>query len=315
MIESVVHRFQKFRQQSPIVDVLMWGVVLTLGVFFGQYLDMFKAWIWNLLPITIGSLTRAWWLAFGFTVGASLLAWVFAVLIGFGLGVVAAAARVSVGPEVRLRRWLGISVDVAYRFIYIIPFVLTANIAYNITFTWQDNYGLPQWFSGVAMVIVAGAALGGYKVFIAIYGAVSEAKLDSILLSRSLFAALHPGHPHALGFRESVKLVLRLRDCEIAGFTRALEDSFHLSLVAVMIVESILPAFYENFVRGTGSYSDYFGGVGRMIMTAQQSLTPRLISGILWLVLIFDGIVIAIIRGVSSHRWHKHYHQERREVA
>jgi len=314
-MERVVSLVRRFRQSSPIFDVLVWSVVLGLGLFFGQYVDQVKAWFWNLFPITIGSLNSAWWRAFGFTVLASLSAWVFAVLIGYGLGVLAAAARVSGGPDLKLRRGLGISVDVVYRFLYIIPFVLTANIAYNITFTWQDSYDLPQWLTGVAMIIVAGAALGGYKVFIAIYSAVSEAKLDSIVLTRSLFAGTDRGHPDALSFRESVKLVLRLRDCEIAGFTRALEDAFHLSLVAVMIVESILPAFYENFVQGSGAYSNYFGGVGRMIITAQQSLTPRHISGILWLVLLFDGIVVAMIRAGCTHRWHKHYHQQRKEVA
>ena len=52
-----------------------------------------------------------------------------------------------------------------------------------------------------------------------------------------------------------------------------------------------------------------------MVVAAQQSLTPRHISGILWLVLIFDGLAINMIRSYCHRRWHKHYHQQHKEVA
>lgn len=315
MIGSLWNSVRNLRTQSPLVQVILYCCLLTVAIFLGQYIDPLKAQLWNILPITIGSLSHEWWRAFCFTAGATLVAWIAAVVIGYALAVFVAAAKLSASPEDSIRRGVSVSVDVMYRFIYIVPFVITANIAYNMTFTWQHFHEYPRWISGVAMVLVAGASLGGYKVFISIFGAVTDAKLDSVLLTKSLFCAPHSRNSNALSFRQSITIVLRLRDCEIAGFTRALEDAFHLSLVAVMIVESVLPAFYEHFVPSTASFSNYFGGLGRMIVSAQQSLTPRHVSGVLWLVLIFDGIAIGLIRVLCSHRWHKHYHQQRKENA
>jgi len=315
MIRHALTVISNFRKKHPIFDAFVWASLLACATYIGGYSDYFKAWLWNLLPITIGGLDANWWRAFGFTICASLVAWGLGAGIGYALGVFAAAARVSIGPEIKMRRWFGISIDVFYRFLYIIPFVLTANITYNIAFAWQDKFGAPRCVSGIAMILVAGAALGGYRVFIAVYSSVSEAKFESVVLSRSLFSQGRRDGSRVLGLRQSIGLVLRLRDCEILMFSRSLEDAFHLSIVAVMIVESILPAFYENFLPQSGFSPAYFGGVGRMVINAQQSLNPRQISGILWLVLIYDGIVTAIIRAGCAYFWHRYYHQQQKEVA
>ena len=147
---NVPASFMRWRQQNQGLYFAIYASSAAVFYIIGKYTDSIRAWFWDFLPITIGSLSADWWRAFGFTVVASVIAWFFAVTLGYFLGVSAGTARVAITPDFGLRRWMGISLDVAYRSLYVIPFVLTATIAYNITFSWgfSKTYPLPRLDGG-----------------------------------------------------------------------------------------------------------------------------------------------------------------------
>ncbi|MBI5934743.1 MAG: hypothetical protein HY867_13640 [Chloroflexi bacterium] len=315
MMTSFFAFIKERRQKNPYLDVVLWGITLAVGCVVGKYTDFIKDWYFNFLPTSIMALDANWWRAFAFTVSASLLAWFFALFFGYIIGLISAVARLSTGPELKIHQLIGTSIHSLYRILYLIPFVLTATITYNLAYSGEQSGYLPRWGTGLIMIAVAGIALGGYRVFMALYGAVADAKLDSIALSRSLFCGATLFLPRRLPFYQKLRLVLRLRDCEITLFSRSLDEAFHLSIVAIMILEAVLSVIYEKFFPSTRGAQDYVGGVGHMIVIAQQSLNPRQIFGILWLILIFDGIVAALIRWITVRVWHRHYQRRDKEVA
>lgn len=305
---EIKQRFKKARDQYPILSAVLWTSFLGVNILVGQTLDPVKNWLYDLLPFSVGALDSTWWTAFGLTAASALAAWLFSVVFGYLTALVAAAGRLASIGKNGAWKWLRFPTPTLYRWVYVIPFVLTVNIAYNVLFFCQDRLGFPQWLVGVLVIVTAGAALGGYKVFHAVFhAAVGSAKFDGLVLSRTLYSSGEVAPSRSLTWGEGVRLAVRLRDCEIQSFASGIEDAFHLSLVAVMIVESILPAFYENIFPQGGASVPAFGGVGRLVISAQQSLTPQMTSGILWLVVIYDGIFTALIRFGCRQRWHRFY--------
>jgi hypothetical protein len=67
----------------------------------------------------------------------------------------------------------------------------------------------------------------------------------------------------------------------------------------------IIPNFYEHFSPGT--YQPYYGGIGRMIINAQQSLSWEQIFGILWVVGLWDWFITQLITSWNYYVRDRHY--------
>lgn len=310
--------------------LIVWAV--TLFAFWGldETLSAPKHWVFQLLPGSIFRLGPKYWIALLLTLATSLLAWLVAVCGGFLLGITASVAVVDRPESSASWNNIGRHLDHLADWVYVIPFVLTV----SLTWTAVEVAGLPEPLVLVALVTVAGMALGGYNVHKSIFGAVCDAKLDNRYLVNSLFEeetwwgtraweaarkALHfrgqapaaPGRVEArlgrLHLVTKIRRVLRLRDCEIESFARSLKIAFHLSIVAVMIFESVLPSVYEMIWPQSGVATPWLGGAGRLVLSASQEHQFQDIAGVIWVVLVFDTIVVTLVDFVVDRAWLRYY--------
>ncbi|MBZ5589777.1 MAG: hypothetical protein LAO05_14570 [Acidobacteriia bacterium] len=164
------------------------------------------------------------------------------------------------------------------------------------------DYGMPKWLVSMAMVSVTGLALAGYTVYKCVVTAVVFAGDEHLFLAESLFI---PGRALRVLRRARVRLVQvrRLRDFDIAVFAEALRRAFHLAVVSIVILETVTPAFYELVLPQGGVDKPWLGGVGKVVLRAQQTSNFELIAGCIWCVLFFDWIVVSIIDATLWRRW------------
>ena len=132
----------------------------------------------------------------------------------------------------------------AIRAFYIIPFVLTVSLFNALISTFVTQHDWPQWFLVIGLIVVSGLALGGYQVYRSVFESVTKAKTDSRVLTESLFYL--PEHKSPTSILWRFFRVSKLHDCEIQSLWSALELALHLSIVSVMIVEAVVPSFYEG---------------------------------------------------------------------
>jgi hypothetical protein len=151
------------------------------------------------------------------------------------------------------------------------------------------------------MVIVAGMALGGYHVYKSVFDAVSGAHPEAKQLTNSLY------FPGSGGFFAAFKKAHRFRDFQINSFCTALRAAFHLAVVAIMIVETITPRFYELIWPSGGIMAGWTQGAGRLILSAQNSYQYVVIAGCIWAVLFFDAICTGILDLALQRRFLRYY--------
>jgi hypothetical protein len=286
----------------PIIKVFaalaLTGIVGKLFSFFGPPVPLF--------PNSVFSLDLNWWYAMAFTGVASILVYFIALSIGYIVGMLAGIAYLS-GEFIGIKTIrISLPFHVIYNFLYITPFAITASITYTLAFKLR----LRLISTGILLLIVAAISLPGYKIFKSIYSAISSAKEDNKYLCESLFIPTISNWSRRIippRIRKMWILARRLRDCEYQSFNESTIDAFHLSVISVVIIEMIVPNFYEYFFPSV-SYQPYYGGVGRMIINAQQSLTWEQIFGILWVLLLWDWFCTQIIT-IVNYRLRDRYYQ------
>lgn len=287
-------------------QLIVWSTILVASILLGKLLDVGRDALLIILPTSITTLDGNWIRAIAITCSAALVAWLAGAIVGHYLGLFAAAAKLSTSTEGVIKRYLGASVNQLYEFAFIIPFVISVSALYAIGVRMHIAYGFPRWLVAILLIMAAGAILGGHQVFKSVYSSTAKATPEAIALSRSL---LNAPSVHQSFFRRTIanfRTARRLRDFRIRDYTESLAQAFHLSLVAVIIIETVTPMFYEHFAHQSGAVKEYLGGVGRMILQAQESLRAEQIAGVLWLILIIDMIITHVIELASSLRWLSH---------
>ncbi len=283
-----------------ILGVLM--LITSLFDFLLKYPDSFIA---QILPNSVARLSVEQFKGLGITFASSLFAWFTAMCIGYLTGMLSACAVVDKKTWPIIRK-LGKAVDRFYEVIWVVPFVLTINLAYAIGMRMHIDDGMPRVFVGLLLIAVCGIVLGGFRVYRSVYHAVNDAKDEDRYLISSLYSPFNHRRPFNGFFKVWIR-ASRLRDCEIRQFRDALITSFFLSLVAVMILEMVTPSVYEWFFPQSGISPKWLGGVGRQILEAQQNYSYDKIAGFIWIVIFLTWCVSYFVHSATNHFWIKYY--------
>jgi len=298
--------------------LVLWALVAAASLAIGNFVDPYKNLLWALLPTTLFHLESGWWAALGMTACAAIAAWLCACVVGYTLGLAAAALQSSQGTANIVKRIAGRSLDQVYRYLYIVPFVLIVSISFGVFYplcvdTVSSKAFLPKWCLWAWMVFASGVTLGGYRVFRAVFASVQRAKWESEVLVHGLHT------PRSRSWvvnrlRPHMSRVLRLTDCDIASLAEAIEQAFLLAVVAIMVVEAVIPGIHEYLAPQRGSLPDWARGAGGLVVRQQANLQIAQVSGVLWAVIIFDTIMLHAISLMTSGLWMRHYHRSDEEA-
>lgn len=265
-----------------------------------------KAWFLQLSPLSVYKLTSDSWLGLLVTLSSSVLAFFFGVMGGYIFGLVASSAVID-GAKYRWFYGIGRNLDRFYDGLYVIPIVLTLSLFYASSLSFTLNYNLPQWPIVIVMIALSGMTLGGYNVYKAVYEAATNPKRESRVLTNSLFFAQEQVKPWLRMVLWRLIRVKKLRDCENHSFCESIIRAFHLSIVAIVILESIVPGFYELMYQQAGIVRPWLGGVGKLIQTARANNEFQTIAGCIWMVLAFDMACIWLLERLIRRRWRRYY--------
>jgi hypothetical protein len=283
-----------------------WAITLFLFWVLQNIKQLPEQWFYAISPGSLFQLGRGDWLALMVSFATSLFIWGAGILIGYTSALLAGGALILRGGQSRFRG-VAMFINQAYDTIYVVPLVLTVGCTYAAADAGRRQIAAPKPFEWLAIMVVAGAALGGFQIYRAIYSSVINAKSDS----RYLIASLDFQDRHRFGgmnrYRQALANVLRLRDCEIAGYCDAVERALHLSIVTVMIVETVIPMVHEFLLPSAGQTANWRGGAGYVVMMASQSGDMERIAGIVWAVLLFDHLVVTLFSAASRRLWLTHY--------
>ena len=293
---------------SKFKTLLIWALTTLALMLVDNILAYPQNWIWKILPSTIFRLNKDLILGLLVTFTTSFMAWVSAVLFGSLLGFGTAAVVLYRGKS-KATQHIGFLIDKIYDSIYIIPFVLTIGLSYAIAMTLHLNFAFPRFGVALILIFVAGLALGGYHVYKGVYEAVYHSKKETDYLVQSLYSPYERA-----GLWNSVRYYLHkarlYRDCEILTFCQGIERALYLAVVAVMIVEAVVPHFYEYIYPQKGAVKPWLGGIGRQIIDAQNAYQFELISGCIWAVIFFSWALMALADAKMQKYWLVYYKEK-----
>jgi len=292
--------------KDRLPQLVYWAGTLVVLYIVEKVLDQPKTWVFQIFPTSIFRLTIDHWLGLALTFAAALVAWALGSTLAYytgvfvGVGVIGHQRNPSVLQTVQ---HLNKVIDA----LYVVPFVLTVALCYAAAMVFYTKYGMPAPLVVAALVLLSGVALGGYHVFKSVYNSVISAKQENSYLVNSLYDSSQGTDTVWRRWLQDMSIVRRLRDCEIHSFCASLPTAFHLSVVSVIIVETVTPSFYELLFPQAGIAQAWAGGVGRQILKAQNDYAFQVVAGCIWVVLILDAIITTLIQGYLKHRWLKHY--------
>jgi len=289
-----------FRANSPFLQFFCFVFLILILTFLEFLIPVIEI---PIMPSSIFKLSSEWYKAFALTSLATFCVYFLSLVIGHLAGGLAGVLYLA-SKKSSILKAFPVLITFFYQFVYVIPFSITIVISYSAFYLVFDIFweGVnPQGlFVGLFMLLVGATVLPGYRVFRAIYLAVSQAKEDNLHLVLSLYT---PGKQE---FLKKIKQVFRLRDFEIAQYHESLTDAFNLSLISVVITEMVLTNFYENFFPRV-EYEIFLGGIGRMGLNAQQALSWNLIFGILWLLILLNWGTTKLIEWLNLILRGRHY--------
>lgn len=262
-------------------------------------------WLYKISPGSVFQLHTDDLKALGVTFATAVFAWASGAIVGYLAALFAAGTMLVKSGNSRLRAF-GITVNQIFETAYVVPLVLTVGCAFSFADGVRREVDSPKPLVWLMVVVIGGTALGGYSVYRSMFKAVTEARGDSRYLIASLDFQQNDGR--ALGrYRQAFADVLRLRDCEILGYCDNLERALHLSIVTVMIIETVIPNIHELLFPSTGQLTEWLGGAGYIVVRAKNFGDPGRIAGLVWAVLIFDHLAVTALGIVTRSRWLRHY--------
>jgi hypothetical protein len=265
------------------------------------------------LPNTAWTVVKHYWSAALMTAAGAVVAFTGAICVGWFMGLCGAgsylASMQQTGWSGKSARRTANAIFQIYNLIYLIPFVLTVTLTQSIM---TDVVGGVR---ALFLLLLAGVALGGYQIFLSFYSSVAKAEavdldlVDGILNRQFRWKWFNRIANWRFVRTAAINLssARRLRDCNIQGFSEAIERAWHLSIVAVMIVESLIGSFYEFLLPEGGRYIDWKSGLGGLVLSNIGQMEPRIQIGCIWIILVIDWIGSEIIRSVTKSRWLKYY--------
>jgi len=281
--------------------VSYWALFLLISGLLNELFKSPKQILAQITPMSLFQLELDTWKAFSLTFSASIISWIIGIAIGRFFGFLAASTSMSKKSNYELTS-IGKVINRIAEWIYVIPFVLTTTFTYALVLVIQTKYGLPKYVSFFSLVAISGIALGGFHIYKSVVDAVVNANQKDRLLIESLFFKRKKKF-----IKRHSSYIKRLHDCRIHHYCSSLQLAFHLSIVAIMIVETITPSFYELLWPSSGAIEDWKLGAGRLIIQAQNSGHYEIIAGCIWAVLLFDTIFISILNSFTHKSWLKHY--------
>jgi hypothetical protein len=294
----------RFRDLPAGLRWLRWVGVVSLFGIVEKITHEPRLWIAQLTPMSLFRLDLNTWIGLLLTFAGSLVAWVIGLAVGWALGIGVAALTVEEVAQKDIKA-LAYHIDNLFDALWVVPLVLTLGLASGFGLYLQTELGLKSWIVAIGLLGISGVVLGGYGVYKSIYAATTSAKQDSLLLTQSLF--FRPRGKTQSRAARRVRLVVSLRDCEINSFCEALPRAFHLAIVAVMILEVVVPYFYERIFPSSGAVQAWASGAGYQVLHGQQQVQIQTIAGVIWAVFIFDRLAVALLDEVIELRWLRHY--------
>lgn len=281
--------------------ITIWAIILIATGWLDILLNRPKQFIAQISPMSLFRLPLDYIKALGLTFSTSFVAWILGIVIGYLFGYFAASTALNNKKDLNLSSF-GKLIEKLFEWIYIIPFVLTTSFAYALVQKLHVNYGFPKIFSFFSMAAVAGVALGGYHIFKSIIDSVQNAKINDYLLTESLH------FEQKLKFFNNPRMkIKKLLDCRIHAYCSSLRIAFHLSIVAVMIVEALTPHIYEFLWPSSGIVADWTNGLGRLITTSRNKYDYDVMAGSIWAVLLLDSFFVHILDIILKQKWLKYY--------
>jgi len=251
---------------------------------------------------SIFALSKQHWIGLAFTCAAAMLACVTAWVGGNAIGYLAGALATTDGKGFRAT---GHGVNALYDLIYIIPVVLTLSLTISVVMK-DLSAGDSRAFIAIIAVMAAGLFLGGYQIYEAVFSAVTNPKEANKFLVESLYFKKR-GEGTVANIHERFLMVKRLCDCEILSYSAAYTRSVHLSIVAVVILETVRPNLYEMVFPQGGASLDQYGGVGQLVLRAQSLTANETIVGLLVCIWLFDLVMIIAVGSIIKWLWLRHY--------
>lgn len=289
--------------------LLLWGIATLFVHIVDRILAYPNQILLKILPNSLLRLTTDQLLALLVTFSASLLAWAIALLLGYSLGLTAAAARLD-KRAFPFATYVSNVITKTYEALYIIPFVLTTSLVFAISMSFLGNPPRLLFLVVFALVLAAGFSLGGYVIYKAAYQSTARATRDNLYLVNSLYSRFEKNGsflaPRLLPFLKARRLI----GCEIHQMANAVSQALFLSIVAIMIVESVTPSFYEYLKGSPGPVDQWLKGAGRLIMDAQGSYDFEAIAGFIWAVLFFVWVVDYMYSALIQRKFLRFYGEE-----
>ena len=286
----------------------IWAFVLLISAIIEVIWGPVEEFILRLSPISIWQLPQKAWIGIAATILASILSWVVSFALGGVLGVFSAASQLINGKRGwGWKLWINLASMVRKFFmsLYVIPLVLTLSVAFTILSKLNLEQKINEFFVGLILIMVSGIALAGQRIFIALDDSVRTATADDIVISKSLHYKLDEKNNRIF---YSVKRLwnetMFLIGCKISLLIQAVEQAFHLAVVGVIILETTIGILlYEYLFPQEGAVLEWGGGIGRVIIDGQIATNPVLVSGAVWLILIFDSVFAWLIREGVQKVW------------
>jgi hypothetical protein len=311
---------QLFRDElgAQLLSALAFLVFLS-GVAIEHYAFEKASVLFALSPFSIFSTTGVLLRAVVITTAFAWSSFVVCWFLGYTLAII--CALVAKPVAIFLRNMMD--------FFYIVPIVLVIPLVQLLLKSTAHAGVLEnQWplYLAAAIPILAGAFfLSGYEVFDSCYQAMMYPDDRTQRLVDALYVHI-PKHGRR---RIMVKIVTlgRLIDFNIQAYNSAVLRALHLSFVAVVIVEIIIPGVYSNIFHSmSGSVvidDGFLFGVGGEVLKLQgteglhglsnaasgleQLGNIRQIAGMIWLIFVMDWLAQFALRIWQWRRVGRHY--------
>lgn len=289
-----------FRSQV-LVTALVLALLYAINLFFDLVLD--KGGLDVVLPLSIGTLTANDWYAFLATSSSAIVSYTIVVFIAYWLGVIASVFARSTAWQVKL---FGASLAHLYNFFFVVPVVLTATMVMTVLLKKSSEGVIPGPLVVSGSMVFAALCIAGYPIFWSLFkGSVHPDNRHGLLVQ----ALYDPTETSRLAVvRTRVALVRRLNDGQIRNFADSIERAWPLTIVSVVIIESIHPGIYGFLHISFPGLAEYVsGGVGREVIQAQHSLDVAKVWGFMWVLFLLDLVGMLIIDLALERRYLRHY--------
>ena len=285
-------------------------VLISLLVLVVFFVDRINHYIWEssqlykALPIALGQLTWSDALDIFVTSAASIITFVATTSIAYAFGILAAF---FVRSHAHILAVLGLFMVQIYRFFYIVPLVLSVTLIMVMLFDLMASGTIgPFWFV-FGILLASSLCIAGYPVFSTVYGSIvnpdrrHDLLVDAIYIPRRRLFGI-------ISVPRQIIVSKRLNDGTIRSLSEGIERAWHLTIVAVVIVETIVPAIYQHITEAFGLPTNIeVKGVGRSVLEAQSALSIYKVFGLMWALFIVDLIGVKIINSVLNRWYLRHY--------